>query len=130
MNLHLTSEQLAEMNSIGRSSAIEQLIDLAMSETDAETDAGEPVGFARELPGLEHPIAPLTARETEVLGLLVEGRTNPEIADQLFISPRTVSVHVTHILEKLGVENRSAAVAFALRTGMIKTSQYGESHNV
>jgi DNA-binding NarL/FixJ family response regulator len=66
--------------------------------------------------------APLTRRELEVLALLVEGRTNPEIANELFISPRTVSVHVTHILEKLGVENRSAAVALALRTGLMTPS--------
>jgi DNA-binding NarL/FixJ family response regulator len=61
----------------------------------------------------------LTARELQILEMLVDGGSNSEIAETLFISPRTVSVHVTHILEKLDVENRSAAVAFALRSGMV-----------
>ncbi|MEZ4530998.1 MAG: response regulator transcription factor, partial [Thermomicrobiales bacterium] len=74
-------------------------------------------------PELSIPSQPLTARELEVLRLMVDGNTNPEIADTLFISPRTVSVHVTHILEKLGVENRSAAVAFALRTGLVSPDE-------
>ncbi|MEZ4505932.1 MAG: response regulator transcription factor [Thermomicrobiales bacterium] len=70
------------------------------------------------------PSQPLTARELEVLRLMVDGNTNPEIAkDTLFISPRTVSVHVAHILEKLGVENRSATVAFALRTGLVSPDE-------
>ncbi len=73
--------------------------------------------------GRASPNPNLTAREREVLELLVEGRTNPEIADALFISPRTVSVHVTHILEKFAVENRSAAVALALRSGLIVPSE-------
>jgi len=70
----------------------------------------------------DNTVAPLTPREYEVLQLLVDGRTNPEIANELFISPRTVSVHVTHILEKLNVENRSAAVALALRSGLVTPS--------
>ncbi|MGI9596284.1 MAG: helix-turn-helix transcriptional regulator, partial [Acidimicrobiales bacterium] len=51
----------------------------------------------------------LTARETEVLGLLAAGRTNKESADQLFISAKTVSVHVTNLLRKLDVPHRRDA---------------------
>jgi DNA-binding CsgD family transcriptional regulator/tetratricopeptide (TPR) repeat protein len=57
----------------------------------------------------------LSPREREVLDLLIEGRTNREIAERLFISDKTASVHVTHILDKLGVPTRGAAAALAAR---------------
>ncbi|MBA3449901.1 MAG: response regulator transcription factor, partial [Chloroflexia bacterium] len=60
----------------------------------------------------------LTPREREVLTLLSEGRSNQAIADTLFISPRTAKNHVAHILAKLGVSSRAAAVAHALRLGL------------
>lgn len=59
--------------------------------------------------------AGLSAREVEVLRLVVDGLSNAEIADRLFLSTRTVQVHVAHILQKTGAENRAGAVAFALR---------------
>ena len=59
----------------------------------------------------------LTVRERDVLRLLVEGHSNPEIAATLFISHKTVRNHVTNILAKLGVESRTAAATFALRHG-------------
>jgi DNA-binding CsgD family transcriptional regulator len=61
----------------------------------------------------------LTQREREVLRLLVEGHSNPQIASALFISPKTVRNHVTNILTKLEVESRTAAAAFALRHGLV-----------
>ena len=60
----------------------------------------------------------LTPREQDVLRLLVEGRSNPEIAAALFISPRTAETHVTHILAKLGVTTRAEAAAHAVRVGL------------
>lgn len=63
------------------------------------------------------PLAALTAREREVLALLVEGRTNREIGEALFITEKTASVHVSNILGKLGVTSRGAAAAQALRHG-------------
>jgi DNA-binding CsgD family transcriptional regulator len=57
----------------------------------------------------------LTPREREVLGLIADGRTNPQIAEMLFISPKTASVHVSNILAKLGVANRGEAAAVAHR---------------
>ena len=60
----------------------------------------------------------LTDREREVLRLLADGRTNRQIADELFITPKTASVHVSRILMKLGVSNRSAAAAAAHRIGL------------
>ena len=56
----------------------------------------------------------LTSREREVLGLLCKGMTNPEIANQLSISRSTVKAHVSNILAKLGVANRSEAIALAI----------------
>lgn len=60
----------------------------------------------------------LTARELDVLALLAEGRTNRQIADALFISAKTASVHVSNILAKLGVSNRGEAAAAARRLGL------------
>ncbi|CAN5597413.1 hypothetical protein BH23CHL5_BH23CHL5_10670 [soil metagenome] len=61
----------------------------------------------------------LTPREREVLALMAEGLSNAGIADRLFMSPRTAGVHVSHVLVKLSVDNRSAAVSFALKNGLV-----------
>lgn len=61
----------------------------------------------------------LSAREIEVLRLVAQGMIDREIAAALFISPRTVTTHVTHILDKLGVNTRTEAAAHALREGII-----------
>jgi len=64
----------------------------------------------------------LTEREREVLGLLAEGATSPQIADRLRISRHTVRTHVGSLLGKLGVHSRLEAAAFAVRNGLVKTS--------
>jgi DNA-binding CsgD family transcriptional regulator len=61
----------------------------------------------------------LTSRETEVLRLLAEGRTNRQLARELYISEKTVSVHVSNILAKLGVRSRTEAAAVARRDGLL-----------
>ncbi|MBP1705153.1 MAG: helix-turn-helix transcriptional regulator [Chloroflexi bacterium] len=60
----------------------------------------------------------LTPREREVLGLVALGRTNREIARELFMSEKTASVHVSNILDKLGAANRVEAAAIAVRLGL------------
>jgi DNA-binding NarL/FixJ family response regulator len=57
----------------------------------------------------------ITAREAEVLELVARGYTNREIAESLYVSPKTASVHVTNILRKLGVSSRREAAAVAQR---------------
>jgi DNA-binding NarL/FixJ family response regulator len=71
----------------------------------------------------ERTLAGLTPRELEVLRLLVEGRSNRQIAEQLFISGKTVSVHVTNLLAKLGVHSRLEAAAVARRLGLDQPAQ-------
>ncbi len=61
----------------------------------------------------------LTARELEVLGLIAQGFSNDEIARSLFISPKTVSVHVSRVLAKLDVASRSQATTVAHRRGLL-----------
>ena len=61
----------------------------------------------------------LTARELEVLTLMVAGLTNPEIAEQLTITRATASSHVSHILHKLGVSNRAEAIVLAVRGNLV-----------
>ena len=63
-------------------------------------------------------VGALTRRETEVLSWLARGKTNRDIADILGISRHTVSKHLEHLFEKLGVETRSAATAIAARQGL------------
>ena len=61
----------------------------------------------------------LTPREREVLALLVEGLSNPKIAERLTVSYSTARAHVSNILSKLGVSNRAEAVALALRLKLV-----------
>ncbi len=65
----------------------------------------------------------LSRREREVLGLIADGRTNREIAERLFISERTVHIHVGKVLAKLGVSGRVEAAAVAIRLGLTKQEE-------
>ncbi|MGV2940340.1 response regulator [Mesobacillus sp. LC4] len=62
----------------------------------------------------------LTEREMEVLKLIAEGKTNQEIADELFIALKTVKTHVSNILSKLQVQDRTQAVIYAFRHSIVK----------
>lgn len=96
--------------------------DVATLARRARLTIGEPapaLATERVAPALPPGAADLSARELEVLGLLVEGRSNREIGSLLFISEKTASSHVTHILDKLGVPSRGAAAALAARTELL-----------
>jgi len=62
----------------------------------------------------------LTSREVEVLREVAGGNRNRDIAERLFISEETVKVHVKHVMEKLGANDRTEAVAIAIRRGIIQ----------
>jgi DNA-binding NarL/FixJ family response regulator len=62
----------------------------------------------------------LSPREMDVLGLMAEGLTNRQIATRLWISEATVKSHVSHILAKLGRTDRTQAIVFAMRSGLVR----------
>ena len=88
---------------------------LAIDSPAAEAATPEPIPEATAAARGPAEILGLSAREWEVLELVAAGRSNAEIAETLFISPKTASVHVTHILDKLGVNNRVEAATIAVR---------------
>lgn len=73
-----------------------------------------------DLPSRPEPLAePLTARETEILQLLAQGQTNPQIARELVVSPGTIKNHVRHIIAKLEVSDRTQAAVRAIELGLL-----------
>jgi len=70
-------------------------------------------------PATQGNTANLSTRELEVLKLMVEGLSNPEIAEKLYLSPNTVKTHVRGIMNKLAVDDRVQAAVVALRSGLV-----------
>jgi len=99
-----------------------------ITETIAAVGRGETVlgpeiqaGLAEEIRRRGGATRPgLSAREREILGHIAEGRSAPEIAALLFLSPATVKSHLGALYEKLGVSDRAAAVAEAMRRGLLE----------
>ncbi len=69
--------------------------------------------------GTTDPFDTLTSREREILHLAAEGRTNPEIADTLSLSPRTAEMHRRNLMHKLGLVNQSELIRYAIRRGVL-----------
>jgi non-specific serine/threonine protein kinase len=87
----------------------------------------EAVTYAlQDEPGPVHSAPELSPRERDVLRLLVAGRSDKAIGDALFRSPHTVAIHVSNILAKFGVPTRAAAVAYALRHGLVDPKNDGQ----
>jgi ATP/maltotriose-dependent transcriptional regulator MalT len=98
----------AEIDALGRRARIELALPEAAPDGPAQAPTAPPDEFG------------LTPREHEVLALVADGRTNRQIAEALFITPKTASVHVSRILAKLGVAGRGEAAAVAHRLGLDK----------
>ncbi len=103
---------------VGATPITEEASALARRTRLSLDEPGADAGTARPAP--EDPLARfgLTEREREIVVLLAGGRSNPQIAESLFISPKTASVHVSNILAKLGVDSRVEAAAVAHRLGV------------
>ncbi len=95
-------------------------LSFAGAVSEARTIAAEILTSAPSRAAAEENPYGLTPREQEVLALLVEELNHPEIAERLFISPRTVDHHTGSIYKKLDVDGRAAAVAFALKHGLVR----------
>jgi non-specific serine/threonine protein kinase len=118
----LGPERLDAAREAGRACTREQAITEALT-VPAESAGGRGSMSATE-PAPQEPlptamIFDLTRREREVLALLTQRLTNPEIAARLFISPRTVATHVENLLAKLGAADRREAAAIAVQHGLV-----------
>jgi non-specific serine/threonine protein kinase len=101
----------------GRAMAPEEAIEYAFSEEEEEP-ASAPATKTPSEPSVSSYPAGLSAREAEVLKLVAEGLTNIKIAEELFISPRTVDRHLNSVYAKLKVGSRAAATRFAIEHGL------------
>lgn len=81
--------------------------------------AAKTVDAPADAPGPPRPEETLTPREREILSLVATGASNEQIAEELFVSPATIKTHLQHTYKKLSVGDRAAAVAQAIRQGVI-----------
>ena len=94
----------------------------AVRAAAAGQSALAPAITSRLLQRVRSPSISLSGRELEVLTLVADGKSNAEVADELFLGETTVKTHLVHIFEKLGVGSRTAAVNAARQTGLLRTS--------
>ena len=88
---------------------LKEAIEYALSTEEPSATTLSP-----EQPSRSEPPAGLTNREVEVLGLVATGMTNAQVAERLYLSPRTVQRHLNSVYHKIGVGSRTAATRFAL----------------
>ena len=92
----------------------------AVQQAAAGQTALAPEVAARLMGRIRNPVPVLSAREVELLELLATGMSNKSIAKALFISEATVKTHLVHIYDKLGVDNRTAAISVAVSRRIIR----------
>jgi two-component system, NarL family, nitrate/nitrite response regulator NarL len=101
----------------------EQIVDAVLAVARGENVVPPDIaaGLVAEIRLRKHDDRPaLTQREQEILRLIAAGKSLPEIAKELFLGLTTVKTHVQHLYDKLGVSDRAAAVAVAMRRGLIE----------
>jgi two-component system, NarL family, nitrate/nitrite response regulator NarL len=106
-----------------KAATLDQICDAVVAVAEGETVLAPEIqsGLVSELRERDFPVRPLlSSRELEILKLIAEGLSGPEIGSRLFISSSTVKTHVKSVLDKLGVNDRAAAVAEAMRRGLIE----------
>jgi two-component system, NarL family, sensor kinase len=104
---------LSVLNTIREAEGLHRQLTLILEETQEQQDEKSPEQ------GFHYPTSPLTNRERETLALVKKGYTNKEIAEQLFISERTVKFHISSILSKLLARTRTEAVETAIQRGLL-----------
>jgi DNA-binding CsgD family transcriptional regulator len=95
------------------------LLEQAAAEAQTVTDVAGQAAPADPAPSPSLAAGGLSPREVEVLKLVAQGMTNAQVAQELYLSPRTVNTHLTSIYGKLRVSSRSAAVRFAVEHGLV-----------
>ena len=115
--------QLGASAYMTKTATLEEICDVVAAVARGDTVLAPEVqaGLVDELRARNHVSAPLLSqRESEVLRLIAEGHSAPAIASRLFISPSTVKTHTKSLFEKLGVNDRAASVAEAMRRGLLE----------
>jgi DNA-binding NarL/FixJ family response regulator len=109
----MVAEAWAEGRSMSIAEAVTQAVAVDLASPTSSSSTSAPMESSI------HAGSGLTAREREILGLLCERLTDRQIAEHLFLSPRTVESHVASLLRKLDVGNRRDAAATAVRLGLV-----------
>src|ERR671939_1479351 len=108
---------------VSKEARSEQILDAVLACARGENVVPPDIaaGLVSEIRLRKHDDRPaLTPREQEILHLIAAGKSLPEIAKELYLGLTTVKTHVQHLYEKLGVSDRAAAVASAMRRGLIE----------
>jgi DNA-binding NarL/FixJ family response regulator len=132
LSMHESEQYLYEALRAGASGyVVKTVADRDLVEACRATIRGEPFLYPGAVTALindhlrraregEHPLTPLTPRETEVIKLVAESYTNRQIAEALVISEKTVDRHRANILEKLGMRDRVELTRYAIRNGLVE----------